>query len=662
MWGKLIIRNLLHDFKRTVVSIICLGVSVLLIFVTMASFSSYQHMRRLDAYEHYGKYHLELRDISAEEVIKIRELLGDQVEFEEVSNQERVEKKTLRIRLKTCTEEELSAVMSRVSATLGIPLESFLDIDKISESEDGPLYILNSGLIRVEIYGEGSVEDRDIGILLIGILILLILSALLLSIFVFRALFQARRGQWGLLKSMGISDGWILSAHTMESLVLAGIGCGTVLLFLFCIVGFGLTALINGLRRVGSDPVEMLREIPDKRRFHIQGSRNSRKLTLRYFRRDKKNHERVCSFLLMFLIGVSVLLIFYVNRYIEYRESHRERFSSEFEIIADKDDLSEKLREVLPTEWVQDYIAIIDTTRVFILSEDMIRTEVDVKDLRTEEGIYFEIIGVDRDSYEATFESNISYEKMLSSDGAVLVGYSDNPVESILTMLPDHLDYTERNDDYIHSEGGSISIVGSARFRTGNSTDALRLVLPAEKMKEKFDYTIFLARINATPGKETELAEALNSLSERYRFTLNDHVSEYIAQDDTHNMIRFMSYGILCFVLVMHTMILLYQALLVFVRRKRTLRLLGIMGQGKWRLALWAGISELPEPLLASILAVFGAKIVVQNKLPMDVRMVLRGGDLPESWFIPCFLLGILMIITFFTKSIRTSGDNTGDL
>ena len=698
MWGKLIIRNLLHDFKRTVVSIICLGVSVLLIFVTMASFSSYQHMRRLDAYEHYGKYHLELRDISAEEVIKIRELLGDQVEFEEVSNQERVEKKTLRIRLKTCTEEELSAVMSRVSATLGIPLESFLDIDKISESEDGPLYILNSGLIRVEIYGEGSVEDRDIGILLIGILILLILSALLLSIFVFRALFHARRGQWGLLKSMGISDGWILSAHTMESLVLAGIGCGTgtlsgygithlifwvlqkirriplahfeiridgkliLLLFLFCMVGFGSTALISILRRVGSDPVEMLREIPDRRRFHIPGSRNSRKLTLRYFRRDKKNHERVCSFLLMFLIGVSVLLIFYVNRYIEYRESHRERFSSEFEIIADKDELSDKLREVLPTEWVQDYIAIIDTTRVFILSEDMFRTEVDIKNLRTEDGIYFEIIGVDRDSYEATFESDISYEKMLSSDGAVLVGYSDNPVESILTMLPDHLDYTERNDDYIHSEGGSISIVGSARFRTGNSTDALRLVLPAEKMKEKFDYTIFLARINATPGEETELAEALNSLSERYRFTLNDHVSEYIAQDDTHNMIRFMSYGILCFVLVMHTMILLYQALLVFVRRRRTLRLLGIMGQGKWRLALWAGISELPEPLLASILAVFGAKIVVQNKLPMDVRMVLRGGDLPESWFIPCFLLGILMIITFFTKSIRTSGDNTGDL
>lgn len=116
--------------------------------------------------------------------------------------------------------------------------------------------------------------------------------------------------------------------------------------------------------------------------------------------------------------------------------------------------------------------------------------------------------------------------------------------------------------------------MGSARFRTGNSTDALRLVLPAEKMKEKFDYMIFLARINATPGKETEL----------------------------------------------------------------------------------------PEPLLASILAVFGAKIVVQNKLPMDVRMVLRGGDLPESWFIPCFLLGILMIIAFFTKSIRTSGDNTGDL
>ena len=114
--------------------------------------------------------------------------------------------------------------------------------------------------------------------------------------------------------------------------------------------------------------------------------------------------------------------------------------------------------------------------------------------------------------------------------------------------------------------------------------------------------------------------------------------------------------------ILVDTMILLYQALLVFVRRRRTLRLLGILGQGKWRLALWAGISELPEPLLAAILAVFGAKKVVQNKLPMDVRMVLRGGDLPESWFVPCFLLGILMIITFFTKSIRTSGDNTGDL
>lgn len=216
MWGKLIIRNLLHDFKRTVVSIICLGVSVLLIFVTMASFSSYQHMRRLDAYEHYGKSHLELRDISVEEVIKIREILGNLVEFEEVNDQECDDKKTLCIRLKTCTEEELNAVMSRVSATLGIPLESFLDIDKISESEDGSLYILNSGLIRVEIYGEGSVEDRDIGILLIGILILLILSALLLSIFVFRALFQVRRGQWGLLKSMGISDGCIARAEVSQ--------------------------------------------------------------------------------------------------------------------------------------------------------------------------------------------------------------------------------------------------------------------------------------------------------------------------------------------------------------------------------------------------------------------------------------------------------------
>ncbi|MBD5097757.1 MAG: ABC transporter permease [Lachnospiraceae bacterium] len=63
MKGKLIVRNIVGNIKKTLAAILCLSLSVMLIFVAFNTYESYQHMRTLDAYDAYGKYNIILHDI-----------------------------------------------------------------------------------------------------------------------------------------------------------------------------------------------------------------------------------------------------------------------------------------------------------------------------------------------------------------------------------------------------------------------------------------------------------------------------------------------------------------------------------------------------------------------------------------------------------------------
>lgn len=66
MKGKLIVRNIAGNIKKTLAAIFCLSLSVMLIFVAFNTYESYQHMRALDAYDAYGKYNIILHEVDAD--------------------------------------------------------------------------------------------------------------------------------------------------------------------------------------------------------------------------------------------------------------------------------------------------------------------------------------------------------------------------------------------------------------------------------------------------------------------------------------------------------------------------------------------------------------------------------------------------------------------
>ncbi len=66
MKGKLIVRNIAGNIKKTLAAVFCLSLSVMLIFVAFNTYESYQHMRTLDAYDAYGKYNIVLHEVDAD--------------------------------------------------------------------------------------------------------------------------------------------------------------------------------------------------------------------------------------------------------------------------------------------------------------------------------------------------------------------------------------------------------------------------------------------------------------------------------------------------------------------------------------------------------------------------------------------------------------------
>ncbi|MCM1171054.1 MAG: ABC transporter permease [Clostridium sp.] len=66
MKGKLIVRNIAGNLKKTLAVVFCMSLSVMLIFVAFNTYESYQQMRTLDAYDAYGKYNIILHGVDAD--------------------------------------------------------------------------------------------------------------------------------------------------------------------------------------------------------------------------------------------------------------------------------------------------------------------------------------------------------------------------------------------------------------------------------------------------------------------------------------------------------------------------------------------------------------------------------------------------------------------
>lgn len=66
MKAKLILRNIAGNKKKALAAVLCISLSVMLIFVAFNTYESYQHMRTLDAYDAYGKYNIILHGIDGE--------------------------------------------------------------------------------------------------------------------------------------------------------------------------------------------------------------------------------------------------------------------------------------------------------------------------------------------------------------------------------------------------------------------------------------------------------------------------------------------------------------------------------------------------------------------------------------------------------------------
>lgn len=66
MKAKLILRNIAGNKKKALAAVLCISLSVMLIFVAFNTYESYQHMRTLDAYDAYGKYNIILHGVDGE--------------------------------------------------------------------------------------------------------------------------------------------------------------------------------------------------------------------------------------------------------------------------------------------------------------------------------------------------------------------------------------------------------------------------------------------------------------------------------------------------------------------------------------------------------------------------------------------------------------------
>ncbi|MCM1398065.1 MAG: FtsX-like permease family protein [Clostridium sp.] len=777
---KLIKGNLKGNIQKTIISIIGICISVMLIFVAVNTYVSFQKMRLENAYDAYGEYNLLLHEVDrgtydwirsrsdrythvgvekiigmtdsqigivesgknatemngyrlvdgtfpeqagevaisataiiGEEFIIGNYNVGDSIElngrkysitgilddydystaetYKVALTKSETETGRYNIYLHCAGKREYQRALKEIRQYLQLDESSILHGDKEEGFLSGYTLIINEELNIVELEGKGGLDDINIGRLLLFFAVILVLTSVILSLHLFTSYLHGRNKQQGILLSLGFSNQYISCIYFMECLLLVVLGCLlgilfgrylTVFLFeriqsmrtsrlehfepqftqqsymLATAVSFAgfLCGLVPVLVRTMDAHInEMIKTRRKKYRGTAAGTKNHghKFITMKYFHRDSYPFEKFCIYMSMVMIGISVMLLVYVNKYVNYTVSHREYYDTEFDLISDDVSGMDGFEKLIPG--VTYYDMVYDTMGVFHVGKDNINENCKEWIMyKEDDSVYCEIVGVSEQQYNNKIESEsrMTYEEFVDAGGAIVIDNYLTGDERILKELPETLKYDGRQDYEfgIVYEPGEVKIIGRGKFKNWNDQMGISIIVPDKMFQEKFDYTNVLIKINVEDGYEIEAAEMLHQCSFKYNYSFHDHVTEYIKEQDNNMTIHAYTYGVLLFVTVMNLFIIVYVNGLVYVRRRRNLSVLKILGHSDMSIMLPLILEALAESIVAAILSVFISKVASKRLLPPVTQSVILTGGAQSILYVLLFLLvmqAIAVVVIF---------------
>ncbi|MCM1083079.1 MAG: ABC transporter permease [Clostridium sp.] len=774
MMLKLLIGNLKGSKQKTVSSILGICISVMLIFVAINTYVSFQKMRLENAYDAYGEYNLILHAVDRETyewvksnadcytrvgVEKIIDVTDSQIGIVESDNNS-IEMNRYKLMDGTFPQQAGEVAISPTAMigeeviigkyNVGESIElngnryvisgilydydfNMADVYKValtkSEAETGSynIYlhcagkreyqraldeivqhlqlderniihgdkeygfllectlIINEELNVVELEGEGGLRDTNIGRLLLFFVVILVLTSVIFALHLFTSHLHGRNRQQGSLLSLGFSNAYIFMLYFLECLLLVVLGCLTGILFgryltafLFeCIQNMRMTKLENfepqftwqsyilvtavsltgflcGLapvlvRTMNTGINEMIKTKRKKYRGTVARikKRRHRFITMKYFHKDSYPFEKLCIYVSMVMIGISVMLLVYVNRYVNDTLSLREHYETKFYLISDDVSGMDGFEALIPG--LSYYDMVYDTMGVFHVGRNNINEHcMGTITFKEEDSVSCEIVGVSELQYKNKIKlsDEMTYEEFVNSDGAIVIDNYLSGDERILKELPASLKYDGRNDEEwgISYEPGEVKIIGRSEFKNWNDQSYISIIVSDEMFKEKFDYTNVMIQINVKDGYEIEAAEMLYWSSFEYVYSFHDNVTEYIKENDNNTTIRVYAYGILLFVTVINLFIILYVNNLVYVRRRKNLSVLKTLGHSDTSIMMPMILEVIIESIVAAILSVVISKTVSKRLIPFETQSVILTGGAKSILFVLLFLLLMQMI------------------
>ena len=228
--------------------------------------------------------------------------------------------------------------------------------------------------------------------------------------------------------------------------------------------------------------------------------------------------------------------------------------------------------------------------------------------------------------------------------------------EPILNVLPESMEYEGRCESGgVKFETGTISILGRSKFKNWSDQRKISIVVPDSLFLDKFDYTNALIKINVTQGSEIECAAKLNKYAYTYRYTFLDHASEYIKEQDDNTTIRSGTYGILIFVTCINLFSILYINILTYMRRRKNLSILKILGYSNMNLIVPILFEMITEGFVATIIAEFTVTVLTKCFVPKYTQdIVLVNGFLDMTYiFIVIVLVQVVSVVMIWFRLMK---------
>ncbi|MDE6025037.1 MAG: hypothetical protein K2G45_06265 [Lachnospiraceae bacterium] len=771
---KLIIGNILGNKKKTISSILGICISVMLIFVVINTYVSFQKMRLENAYDAYGEYNIILHEVNQEaykwinnksdrytligvekiigvtdsqiaildsgrnstqmnryklvegtfpeqagevaisataklndEFIISKYNVGDSIELNgsnyvisgilddyDYSTVDTYKVALIKsenaadiynIYLHCAGKREYLRALKEIKEYLGLDDSSIYHGDKEYGFLSGYTMILNDELNLVEFEGNGGLDDVNIGRMLFFFAVVLILSSVILGLHIFASYLHGRNKQQGILLSLGFPNLYISCMYFVECLILVVVGClmGTLFgryltAFLFdCIQNMRVTRLENfkpqftaqsymlaitvstvgficGLlpvivRNMNAGIHEMIKSRRKKYIDNVTGvNKHKRKfITFKYFRKDSYTFEKICIYTSMIMIGLSLVLLIYVNKYVNYTLSLREEHDSKFVLLSDDISLMGGFEKLIPG--VTYYDMVYDTHGVFHVGRDNINEKYkDVLMFKEADSVYCEIAGVSEQQYNNKIESDsgMTYEEFVNMGGAIVIDNYLTGDDRILKELPETLKYDGRYDyDFgITYDPGEVKIIGHGKFKNWDDQRGISIIVPDEMFKEKFDYTTVRISINVKDGYEIKAAEMLNQCALKYKYSFHDYVTEYIKEQDNNMTIRVYTYGVFLFITVMNLFIIVYVNILVYIRRGRNISILKTLGHSDIRIICPMIIEVIVQSIVGAVISVFISTVASKRLLPEVTQHVILTNGAGNILYVLLFLVVTQMV------------------